>query len=332
MKIGRSFLFLTLLNVFLSSCSDNRWQIDTSSIRFELRLSNIDSLFINCESEQCNEIHNNLIESFGMGYIYEFSMNLQLPKDSISGEKIKAFYASEYVNALEEEKAKLKIDLQLNELKGAFKRMKFFFEEKDFPTDLVYMNRLFSGIQIVDSVIWVSLENYLDASLPIIKQIPNEQLYQWQKDRMNLNFLARDIVQLWIQTSLFKEADEHLVYHMVQAGKVIYILHVAFPDRSLAHALRYSDEEFEWAEKNETAFWEYLVREEMLFKNSLREKTNFLNEGPYTVGLPEKGPDRFGQYLGFKMVTHFMDKNKNVTLQELVRTDYNTILQSYEVD
>ena len=112
----------------------------------------------------------------------------------------------------------------------------------------------------------------------------------------------------------------------------MYIVHACFPNKPYAYALRYSDENYKWAEENEFAFWEYLVKEELLFKNNLRDKTNFLNEGPYTLGLPEQGPDRLGQFLGFKMVLNYMANNKDLSLQELLALNYNTILQAYEID
>ena len=194
------------------------------------------------------------------------------------------------------------------------------------------MNKLFSGIKANDSVLTIAGENYLDPSLPVIKNLPGDQLYQWQKDAMNVEFLPRDVLQFWIQAKLFKDMDENLVNHIIQAGKVMYVLHASFPKESVAYALRYSNDEYSWAEENELAFWEYLVKEELLFKNNLRDKANILNEGPYTVGLPEEGPDRLGQYLGFKMVSNYMASNKDLSLQELIALDYNTILQAYEID
>jgi hypothetical protein len=75
-----------------------------------------------------------------------------------------------------------------------------------------------------------------------------------------------------------------------------------------------------------------LVKEQLLFKNNDRDKANFLNEGPQTIGLPEASPDRMGQFLGFQMVFGYMTKNKAVSLPELLKIDYNKILQTYEID
>ena len=56
-----------------------------------------------------------------------------------------------------------------------------------------------------------------------------------------------------------------------------------------------------------------------------------LNEGPFTIGLPEESPDRLGQYLGWKIVHDYMSK-KDISLEELIKTPYNNILQEYEIE
>ena len=57
---------------------------------------------------------------------------------------------------------------------------------------------------------------------------------------------------------------------------------------------------------------------------------NMLGEGPFTPGLPEKGPDRLGQYLGWQMVRAF-NNDKEMKLSDLMKVPYNTILQAYEI-
>jgi uncharacterized protein YjaZ len=149
---------------------------------------------------------------------------------------------------------------------------------------------------------------------------------------MNVDFLARDILLNWIQSHLFDEIDGSLAEHIIQSGKLLLVLEACFPEQSGSFILRYTKDQFEWAENHEKLFWEYLVKEELLFKNNMRDKTNFLNEGPYTIGLPENGPDRLGQYLGWKIVKQHFKSNKNLSLQKLVNTNYNTILQGYEIN
>ena len=194
------------------------------------------------------------------------------------------------------------------------------------------MNKLFSNIHCSDTSVSVGLEQYISAETKLIKEIPNNQLYEWQKQRMNFKFLERDILLQWLQVHLFEGKDGKLAEHIVQAGKILYVLNATLPDAEKELILRYNEDQMKWAEENEEMTWNYLVKEQLLFKNNDRDKANFLNEGPQTIGLPEASPDRMGQFLGFQMVFGYMTKNKAVSLPELLKIDYNKILQTYEID
>jgi hypothetical protein len=334
MKKERSLLSLTILFLVVTSCTTNILDVDISGISVQTELINADELLKLDDLERIKLNHNNLQNDLGYIYSYELEMNLRTPLDSSVAEKIMKFYGSEYMIELEQEKAEIlnKIKEKHTETIKGFRYFNYHFPNETTPQKIVLINKLFSGIKANDSILTIAPENYLNPELPVVKNLPGDMLYQWQKDGMNVDYLPRDILQFWIQAKLFNDIDENLASHILQAGKVIYILHACFPKNPYAYALRYTHENYKWAEENEFAFWEYLVKEELLFKNNLRDKTNFLNEGPYTLGLPEQGPDRLGQYLGFKMVLNYMSNNKDLSLPELLELNYNTILQAYEID
>lgn len=333
MKLGNRFFILTLIFFTFNACDDNPLLVELKGERISLDVIDVDSVIVNTPKSDLEESHNYFKKTLGEAYIYEASMNTQHPDNAELPFALKRFYESESIKSLERQKSLIEEEVsnQVSKLEQALSYLKYHFPNTQFPKKLVFMNNLFSGVQCTDSSVFVGLERYIDGDSEIVKSIPNDQLYQWQKDAMDVKFLARDIAQKWIQVNLFNEHDEHLAFHTVQAGKVLYLLRAAFPMEDEAFLMRYSQEEIEWANKNEVPFWEYLVREEMLFKNNVRDKSNFLNEGPYTVGLPEKGPARLGQFLGMKMVKQFMKANKALSLQELLKVEYNTILQAYEI-
>ncbi len=119
---------------------------------------------------------------------------------------------------------------------------------------------------------------------------------------------------------------------MIQWGKVYFILHAIDPDLPEHIVLRYQKQKYKWCLNNEDKVWKYIVSQSLVFSKNERDISNFINDGPFTPGLPEKGPDRLGQYIGFKMVSNFMDNHENKTLSDLLNTPYNTILQEYQID
>ena len=57
-----------------------------------------------------------------------------------------------------------------------------------------------------------------------------------------------------------------------------------------------------------------MVKEKALFSSDELQIANMIKEGPTTSGLPEKGgPDRMGQFIGYRMVRHYMKEKEMIT-------------------
>ncbi|PHR49105.1 MAG: hypothetical protein COA32_03395 [Fluviicola sp.] len=334
MKKRKTFLTLIALFSILISCTNDSFDVDIQNITVEIEHINVDSAFYKAtlnDTKKAHERFTNLLDDL---YLYEISQNIQQNPDSNSYKAIHDFYKSEYISEIEKVKKKLysKLDPKKVTIEKGFRYLKHHFPKVKSPHFIIYMNKLFSNIHCSDTSVSVGLEQYLSPDSKLIVEIPNNQLYEWQKQRMNFDFLERDLLMQWIQVHLFEAKDGKLAEHIVQAGKILYVLNATLPNAEKQYILRYNDKQFKWAEQNEEMTWNYLVKEQLLFENNDRDKANFLNEGPQTIGLPESSPDRMGQFLGFQMVFGYMTKNKDVSLPELIETDYNKILQTYEID
>jgi ribosome-associated translation inhibitor RaiA len=334
MNKRKRFITLTALISILFSCGDSRFDVNIENASVHLQHVNVDSAFRDTSLEEVKKAHGKFTQQLDDIYLYEISQNIQQNPDSNSYKSIYDFYNSEYILEIEKEKEKLyaTLDPKKEKIENGFKYLKYHFPEIKTPTFIIYMNKLFSNIHCSDTSVSVGLEQYISSDSKLIKEIPNNKLYEWQKQRMSFDFLERDVLMQWIQVHLFESKDGKLAEHIVQAGKILYILNATLPNAEKQLILRYDSDQMKWAKHNEEMTWNYLVKEQLLFKNNDRDKANFLNEGPITIGLPEKSPDRMGQFLGFQMVFGYMTKNKDVSLQELVKTDYNKILQTYEID
>lgn len=328
-----SCLSILLIIVFSYGCSSNPLDIELTNSNTNIQYTNIDALLFNQSKEKIEKELQDIEKKIGDLPFYELSQNLQQKITDSSAGAIQSFYNSDYIADLEKEKKELANQLPKIEDKidQAFQYLSHHFGDTIIPEDIFYINKLFSQITCSDNSIAVGLENYISPNSEVIKSIPNTQLYQWQRDRMDIDYLKRDLVLNWIQVHLFNEIDGKLAEHIIQAGKILYVLNAAFPKATEAYLLRYNDEDHQWAIENESMVWNYIVKQQMLFKTNISERTNFLNEGPTTVGLSESSPDRIGQFLGYRIVKGYMHKNKALSLPELIETKYNKILQTYEI-
>jgi hypothetical protein len=334
MKLKNRIIQFIIIAMIFFSCDSNRLQIDIPIKDLAIHFVYADEALKELSKSALIEKNEKYIAKLDPIYKYEWENNLRVNNSDSISSKIYEFYHSEYIQALEDEKTTLvpKVKEKEEEIKRAFNFFNHYFSQKSVPKEIIYMNKLFSNINCSDSAITVGIESYLNSDLEVIQSIPNNQLYEWQRKKMQLIYLPRDILSNWIQVHLFQELDKSLADHIVQAGKILYVLNATFPYKDEQYILRYTERDYEWAKQNEYSAWEFLVREELLFKNNMRDKANWLNDGPTTVGLPTESPDRMGQYLGYKMVKKFMQENKEVSLSDLLEVNYNEILQAYEID
>jgi hypothetical protein len=264
-------------------------------------------------------------------------LSFGLPTDSLFYQSVDLFKKDKYIIELEQE-----IDITLrNKLSGynqllddKFARLAYYLPNKPLPTKIFWINSLFSSsVFCTLNEIGVGLERYVGPQKKVIKQLPSEQFFQWMKDGMISEFLVRDVLVNWIYTHYLPENENGvLVQRMIEWGKVYYILHAIYPELPFNTLLRYNQSKYEWCDKNEIQVWKYLVSQSLVFSKNERDHSNFLNEGPFTPGLPEKGPDRLGQYLGWKMVYNYMENHESLSLKDLIKVPYNSILQEYQID
>ena len=65
----------------------------------------------------------------------------------------------------------------------------------------------------------------------------------------------------------------------------------------------------------------------MLFSNKESEFRSFVNYAPFAKGMPKEAPGRVAYFIGYKMVSEYMENNK-IDIEELMYlTDSKDFLQ-----
>lgn len=335
MTLKSIFSFLTVI-IISYACKQNPLKVDASNIRINVGFVNLDSIFVNSDSVELISSHNKHLKSIKEIYEYEVGYCLRIGDvpDTAFARSIRLFLKDPYISRLEKRISEKFSNLSnyKNELLSGFQHLKFHIPNGKIPENIVFMNSFFtSNAFSTEKQIGIGLERYLGEETDVIKELPSDQFFEWIKEGMEAKFLTRDALCSWIMTHYVEEVDGNLAENVIRWGKILYLTQASFPEANPALIMRYSEMDYKWALENEYALWKYLVDQKMLFKIDDRNKMNFLNEGPYTVGLPEKGPDRLGQFLGLRMIEKFMEI-RGVTVEQLINTPYTEILVEYEID
>ena len=336
MKLRIFFYFSTLL-VILTSCTSNRLDVDVSRTNVNISFVNLDSLLFNIPKTSIPQVLGPYAGNSNGVLAYQLVHCLGIGgfKDSSSLNRIEIFRSDPYIKRLESKISNLgntKKDLQLQLIDG-FKHLYFHLSEVPLPKQIYYINSLFvSNVYCSDREIGIGLERYLGPEETVIEELPSQEFFQWMKDGMLKEYIPRDVLSEWISTNIVEEVNGTFAEKLIRWGKIMYLTESAFPEMEKHILLRYTKNGYAWADHNEKTIWKYIVNQNLLFSKNERDHANFLNEGPFTVGLPEKSPDRLGQFLGWKIVHEFMEKNESISMKDLINLPYNTILQSYEIE
>jgi hypothetical protein len=328
-----AFLILSLIT---AGCSSNRFEADISDIELNLEFVNLDSMLQKSKDEKLkvlrDEFRKNKSDIFDYNVGYCLGINLNNDTALVNG--INRFYTNDYIKDLAQiisEENIIDSDRK-NTIKEGFRRLKKFFSSGKIPKSIYQINSSFSSsVFSTEKEIAIGIERYLGPENKMIKQLPNQEFYTWIKESMRAEFLERDVMAAWLMTNYLEETTENYASEMIRWGKILFITKVCYPELEERIILRYNKKQFNWAENSTESIWKYLVGNEILFKIDEETRINLLKEGPYTIGLPEESPDRIGQYMGYKIVLNFMNSS-DMSLEKLIKTPYNQILQKYKLD
>jgi hypothetical protein len=167
-------------------------------------------------------------------------------------------------------------------------------------------------VSYLDSVLIIGLdmflgwneEQYRKAGLPVYMTRRMEQ-------RNIIPECARQVAFSMIPT----ESDpKTLLEFMVLHGKILYAMDLFLPDTPDSLKIGYTSSQMKWSNENESSVWRLFIDQEMLYKSDAFLINRFIQDGPFTSGLPEGSPAMLGRYTGWQIVKSYMQKHPSTDL------------------
>lgn len=337
MMPGKLAFFTLAAAALVASCSSDPLKIDTSATHITLGYRNLDSLINLTDTADLKkrllEWHVAIPEAidFELGYC----IGAGRVTDPQLASRLHEFRTNAYIARVEKRIAETFPDLPKRhaEITEGFRRVKTHLPDAAIPANIVYLNSTHRASAFsTEKEVAVGLEMYLGAKTDVTRELPSQLYYEWQKEGMDKKFLERDVLASWIMTHIVQDKeDASVIEKIVDWGKILYFTEAAFPEIDPAILLRYSKSDLDWAMEHERDFWKYLVDQKLLFKKDPKLNANFLSDAPFTAGLPQEGPDRLGQFLGWRIIHSYMEQY-DITLQQLKDLSYTEILTEYEIE
>ncbi|MBW8685649.1 gliding motility lipoprotein GldB [Chitinophaga rhizophila] len=205
------------------------------------------------------------------------------------------------------------------ELAQSFRYIKYYIPSFKIPQKVVAFSSVISnyGAVTVDSILGIGLDMYLGKDFPVYSMLPDYPMYMIRK--FSPEYITTNCVQALVQQAYpGADAGEQLVIQLVKAGKQQYFLEQVLPETADSIRLGYTKAQMEWCDDNEELVWQYFVQQNLLYKADWQSNMHYMNDGPSTQGMPENAPGRIGPFVGWKIVQAYMERNPDLTLQQLM--------------
>jgi len=185
------------------------------------------------------------------------------------------------------------------------------------PAVYAYISGLLyeSPVQYLDSVLLIGMDMFLgwDSDQYRAAGIPVYMTRRAEK----ANIMPECSRQIAISFLPDEIEPASLLDYMMLYGKVLYAMDLFLPSTPDSLKTGYSKSQLEWCRDHEASVWKLFIDQELLFKKDAFINNRFIQDGPFTSGLPEGAPAMLGRWIGWQIVRSYMKKNDGTSLSEL---------------
>lgn len=215
---------------------------------------------------------------------------------------------------------------QEKDLSDAWAYYAYYFPGKVIPQVYAHISGFNQSVVVDSAEVGISLDNYLgDCVFYSMLAVP---VPMYARRKMTGEDMVRDIMTGWFNAEfVFRPQKNDFISGMIYQGKIVSLLRRVLPDYEFARILGFSSEQLEWCENNESRIWSFLIENDFLFSTQQKLMLKYLNDAPYTSGMPVESPGRAVVWSGWRIVEEYMKKTE-ITLPELMQEqDYHKILR-----
>ncbi len=326
---------LILTAVCLWSCESSRWDVDTSKIDYDGEILRLDQALFDEPSQLSAQKLRDLESVYGPFldvYLMDI-MQIGSHTNPMTPPLLGQFVGDRVWQELQAdiESVHPNLELEQGQLAHGFKRYAAFFNTDTLPEIITYNSGFNIGVYPSSAYLGIGLEWYSGSDLDVIDRLPPDMFPQYKRDAMQPKYLVPNALKGWVLVKHQEQLKgETVLSRLVFEGKIHYITHVLLEETPLEDVFNFSYEQLMWCEESAYGMWKYLLENDLVYSNDLMLINKLVGAGPFTPGMPPESPGGAGRWIGYDMVSQFMESNDQVSLKDLMYQDLDkAILNNY---
>ncbi|MEO8760674.1 MAG: hypothetical protein ABI388_05680 [Bacteroidia bacterium] len=325
-------LTITFLVLAFTSCNTNKLKnVDVSKVQMpDVKLLRLDKDVFTIDPNAFETATQKMSLKYGSFY-NDFIFNVinhGEEKDSVY-KALKNFVSDAMIKDVYNQAQKTFTDKEINtlgnQLTDGFKHLKYHLPQTVLPRQYVcFISGWNYNITTIDSTLGISLDMYLGEKNKYYQML---QFPKYKTRFMNKDYVVCDALKGWLIHCYDKnEQLNNLLNHMMFYGKLYYALDASLPDVEDSIKIQYTNVQMQYCKSFKKNLWAYFTEKNRLYNNDLKELAPFISDGPFTSAISKDCPPRIAAYVGWQVVRAYMNKNPNVTVEQLMNTEAQLIL------
>ncbi len=312
------------------SCGKEKTKIDVSNIKSDLRVVRFEQLLFSIDT---NNVASGLLALKKQHPVFSeiYFKSLLGVGDSVDLVPfVKGLITNAQVRKLYDTTQVVFAKLEAkDELDNAFKHVKYYFPQYEAKSVYTYISE-FSMQQFIFSEddaakttsIGLGLDLFLGNSYPYKSLDPTNPNFSdylvrsYNKEHLVSKAMNGVIDDIYVpEVPAIKMLDK-----MIENGKKLYLKKLFCPEMSDTLLFEYSEQQMKWVEDNELEIWSYFLDNNLLVETSLSKINKYINPSPNAPGMPAEAPGATANFIGYKIVDSYMNKN-SATISQLLKLD-----------
>jgi hypothetical protein len=216
-----------------------------------------------------------------------------------------------------------------NELTYDFRFVKYYYPDYKIPRVITFIGTLDApGIVLTPQYLGIGLHQYVGKNFSAYQSAEVQQLYpayisrRFDKEYISVNCMKAVVDDVYPD----KSTGKPLIEQMIEKGKQWFLLDHFAPDAADSVKTGFTQKQLDWVTENEGNIWPVVLKENLYSIEPAVIQT-YIGEAPFTQNMPQASPGNIGQWIGWRIVQKLADRNKKLSVQEVLQTPAKAIFE-----
>ncbi len=323
--------YVFAISVLLIACKSEKNKPDVSNIRIDLKVERFEQSFFKIDTNNIAEGLSHLRTAHPAFYPVFMQHIIGVnPIDNSSFAVLKNIISG-YRNINDSIQEKYNsLDWLKTDLADGFRYVKHYYPDYKVPAIITYISTLDApGIVMTPEYLGIGLQQFAGKNFSAYKSAEIQQMYpayisrRFDKEYIVANAMKAVVDDIYPD----KSTARPLIEQMIEKGKQWFLLDHFLPDTPDSIKTGYTKKQLDWVKENEGNMWAYITKNENLYSVEPPTIQTYIGEAPFTQGMPESSPGNIGQWVGWRIVQQYAERNKELSLQQVLQVEPKIIFE-----